>query len=332
MGLYGPAYRPSRSISWVEKLFARLFNIVAGKEYRIAVQWSTGQSSHFRPLQPSLRNLVLGIAAVLAAGLAFFLWEVGSFGAQTLARSLESSRAETLTHELARVQATMAAVERQLDTALHLEHRVRALYGLNSHGEATVRFGLGGRRNAEDKRPAGELHEQLLDIGMKSRQLQGRLEFSRKNFQQMNEFIQYRQNLWNHTPSVTPAKGSWTSGFGYRTHPITGAYALHEGLDIAGNQWTPIYASADGIVIRSGRSGNYGNLVEIEHGNGFITRYGHMTQVSVNRGELVKRYSLLGYMGKTGRATGTHLHYEVLRDGKPLNPELYILPSGLLVD
>jgi murein DD-endopeptidase MepM/ murein hydrolase activator NlpD len=316
----------------VERLFARLFNIVAGKEYRIAVQWSTGQSSHFRPLQPSLRNLVLGCAGLLLVGVGFFVWEIGRYGAEHITRTLEVSRSETLVKEFRNLQATMASVEKQLDSALHLEHRVRALYGLNSHGEAGGHFGIGGRKSEQEKKPSGVLHEQLFSTAMKSRQLQGRLEYSWKNFQQMNEFIQYRQNLWNHTPSILPAKGSWTSGFGYRTHPVTGAFAMHEGLDIAGNQWTPIYASADGIILRSGKSGNFGNLVEIDHGNGYVTRYGHMTQVSVNRGELIKRYSLLGYMGKTGRATGTHLHYEVLRDDKPLNPELYILPSGLLVD
>ncbi len=107
---------------------------------------------------------------------------------------------------------------------------------------------------------------------------------------------------------------------------------MHEGLDIANSQWTPIYASANGVVKSSGNSGNFGKLVVVEHGNGYTTKYAHMSKVMVEKGRIVKRYDLLGYMGSTGSSTGTHLHYEVHRDGVSQNPSKFILPSGILVD
>ena len=82
----------------------------------------------------------------------------------------------------------------------------------------------------------------------------------------------------------------------------------------------------------SGPNSTFGNLVVMDHGNGYTTKFGHLTKIMVEKGQLVKRYGLIGYMGDTGRATGIHLHYEVHRDGTPQNPEKYILPSGILVD
>ena len=167
---------------------------------------------------------------------------------------------------------------------------------------------------------------------LKGRQLRGRIEYTLRNFNQIREFVDYRHNIWDHTPSVMPAPGNWTSGFGYRVHPVSGRYAMHSGLDISGSRWTPVYATANGVVTVSQRENGYGNLVVIDHGNGYRTKYGHLNRILVGKGEIVKRFELIGYMGSTGTATGVHVHYEVLRDGKPVDPERFILPTGLVVD
>ena len=160
----------------------------------------------------------------------------------------------------------------------------------------------------------------------------GKMDFTLKNLRQISEFVTYRSNLWDHTPSVAPARGEWTSPFGYRVNPVTGQYVLHAGLDIAGNRWTPIYSPADGIVNTAEPSEDYGNMIILDHGNGFHTKFAHLQRILVEKGQLVKRYTLLGYMGSTGRATGVHVHYEVVRDGSLQNPERFILPPGLMVD
>jgi murein DD-endopeptidase MepM/ murein hydrolase activator NlpD len=129
-------------------------------------------------------------------------------------------------------------------------------------------------------------------------------------------------------PSITPARGLLTSGYGMRRDPITGKRALHNGLDISGPAGQPIIAPADGLVVRTGRMGHLGNAVYVSHGYGLTTRYGHMSRIAVKPGDQVERGDVIGYIGNTGRSTGPHLHYEVLRDGKPVDPLAYLLDRG----
>jgi murein DD-endopeptidase MepM/ murein hydrolase activator NlpD len=122
-------------------------------------------------------------------------------------------------------------------------------------------------------------------------------------------------------PSAQPVKGTaLTSGYGLRSDPFRGRAAMHAGIDLAGPVNTPIYATADALVGRSEWAGGYGNLIELNHGRGIQTRYGHLTRSVVKAGQRVKRGQLIGYMGSTGRSTGSHLHYEVRVDNKPVNP------------
>lgn len=122
-------------------------------------------------------------------------------------------------------------------------------------------------------------------------------------------------------PSQRPVTAlSFTSNFGVRSDPFRGGRAMHAGVDIPGSYATPIYATADGVTGRSGRFGGYGNLVELEHGKGIQTRYGHLSSILVSPGTRVKRGQLIGLMGSTGRSTGNHLHYEVRIDGRAVNP------------
>jgi len=124
-------------------------------------------------------------------------------------------------------------------------------------------------------------------------------------------------------PSDKPIRAEvvFTSGFGVRADPFHAGAAMHPGIDLAGAYGTPIYATADGTVSRAGwNNGGYGNMVEIDHGRGISTRYGHMSAVLVHAGDHVTRGEQIGRMGSTGRSTGNHLHYEVRIDGRPVNP------------
>ncbi len=118
-----------------------------------------------------------------------------------------------------------------------------------------------------------------------------------------------------------PTDVSFTSGFGVRTDPFKRGAAMHPGIDLAGPVGTPIYATADGVVKRSGyNNGGYGNLIEVDHGRGITTRYAHLSKVIVSEGDRIRRGQLIGNMGSTGRSTGSHLHYEVRIDGRAVNP------------
>ena len=130
----------------------------------------------------------------------------------------------------------------------------------------------------------------------------------------------------NTTPSIWPSKGVITSPFGSRVDPVTGAIgAFHEGVDIADDYGTPIVATAAGVVTFAGYTeGGYGNLVEIDHGNGFVTRYGHNSAVLVTVGMSVKQGQTIALMGSTGKSTGAHVHYEVRLNGSPTDPMIFL--------
>lgn len=133
-------------------------------------------------------------------------------------------------------------------------------------------------------------------------------------------------------PSGRPVeKLSLTSNFGPRSDPFNGSSRMHKGIDIPGPVGTPIYATADGIVNRSGWASGYGNLVQISHGGGMETRYGHMSKLLVAENAYVRRGQLIGLMGSTGRSTGSHLHYEVRVEGAAINPIPFVAGQDYLV-
>lgn len=132
-------------------------------------------------------------------------------------------------------------------------------------------------------------------------------------------------------PSTEPVHGSaFTSGYGVRSDPFRGRAAMHAGIDLAGPLGTPIYATADGFVGRSRWVKGYGNLVELDHGRGIQTRYGHLSKSLVQAGQRVKRGDMIALMGSTGRSTGSHLHYEVRLDGQAVNPVPFMQSSNYL--
>ena len=134
-------------------------------------------------------------------------------------------------------------------------------------------------------------------------------------------------------PSDKPLRtAEFTSGFGSRSDPFRHGAAFHPGIDLAAPYGTPVYATADGTVLRAGwNSGGYGNLVEIDHGRGIVTRYGHMSKLIVSPGQHVTRGQQVGYVGSTGRSTGNHLHYEVRIDDSPVNPIPFMRSTDYLV-
>jgi murein DD-endopeptidase MepM/ murein hydrolase activator NlpD len=133
-------------------------------------------------------------------------------------------------------------------------------------------------------------------------------------------------------PSAQPvAHLNFTSNYGIRSDPFRGTAAMHAGVDIPGPVGTPVYATADGLVDRAERAGGYGNMVELDHGKGIQTRYGHLSKILVESGTRVHRGQLIALMGSTGRSTGPHLHYEVRIDGHAVNPVPFLQTADYLV-
>jgi murein DD-endopeptidase MepM/ murein hydrolase activator NlpD len=132
--------------------------------------------------------------------------------------------------------------------------------------------------------------------------------------------VERQEQLAAATPSIWPAKGWLTSTFGGRSDPFTGHSAFHQGLDISASKGQPVYATADGTVESAAYANEYGNLIVLQHDFGITTRYGHLSGFNVKKGQTVHRGDVIGFVGSTGRSTGAHLHYEILANGKLLNP------------
>jgi murein DD-endopeptidase MepM/ murein hydrolase activator NlpD len=132
--------------------------------------------------------------------------------------------------------------------------------------------------------------------------------------------VERQQALAASTPSIWPVVGWLTSSFGSRQDPVSGGADFHPGLDIYADYGTPVKATAEGTIDTAGWAGDYGNMILVKHGYGMSTRYGHLSRILVSTGDVVPRGQVIGYVGATGRTTGSHLHYEILLNGQRINP------------
>jgi murein DD-endopeptidase MepM/ murein hydrolase activator NlpD len=140
----------------------------------------------------------------------------------------------------------------------------------------------------------------------------------------LKDDIAYAQAKALATPSIWPTSGHITSSYGYRMSPLGGGRQFHAGIDIGASRGTPIYATANGKVTVAGYRVGYGYMVQIDHGFGFVTIYGHMSKVAVKSGATVSRGDVIGYVGSSGYATGPHVHYEIRVNGRTVNPYPYL--------
>ncbi len=155
-------------------------------------------------------------------------------------------------------------------------------------------------------------------------QVQEQIESSMKTVGAIKDYLRSQKNLYLATPMGFPVQGAISSPFGSRVNPISGRSEFHRGLDISTAADTPVTATADGVVVFSGwNRGGGGNVVVIAHGHGFSTYYAHNRKNNVQVGQSVKRGDVIGYVGSTGSATGSHVHYEVWQNGKNENPISY---------
>ncbi|MCP4553371.1 MAG: M23 family metallopeptidase, partial [Bacteroidetes bacterium] len=163
----------------------------------------------------------------------------------------------------------------------------------------------------------------IIETTKKLDMIMSRVYVQSKSFDDLFELAKNKEKMILSIPAIQPIKkedGRIVSGYGQRIHPILKVRRMHWGIDISAPQGTPIYATANGEVDFTGRKGTYGNTVMINHGYGYETLYAHMDKIIIKRKQSVKRGQLIGYVGNTGHSKAPHVHYEVLKDGKKINP------------
>ena len=230
---------------------------------------------------------------------------------------------EKFSHQVKNFETEMAILER-------FEKKLRVITALeNSPKSIEKNWGLGGpfglttsSFNTAMSRGAANMVDRLSNrLGHLDKQAK----IQSISFQELDNFFKNQKSLLSSTPSIWPTRGWVTSGFGFRKSPFTGLREKHEGWDIAARAGSTVRATADGEVVVEGREYGYGNLVEVDHGYGLMTRYGHNSKHLVKVGDRVKRGQVIALVGNTGRSTGPHVHYEVLLHGVPVSPKNYIL-------
>ncbi|NWF97378.1 MAG: M23 family metallopeptidase [Nitrospirae bacterium] len=177
-------------------------------------------------------------------------------------------------------------------------------------------FSLGNRDRILEH--ADILDSGSIDIDMEN--LKKQINKTIESVDEINKYLRSERDIYLSTPKGLPVNGKISSPFGIREHPNTGIKDFHSGIDISTNPGTPVKATADGIITFAGWNGGSGNLVAIEHGHGFSTFYAHNRSITVRVGQKVKRGEVISYAGSTGNSTGPHVHYEIWKNGKAINP------------
>jgi murein DD-endopeptidase MepM/ murein hydrolase activator NlpD len=218
--------------------------------------------------------------------------------------------------------------KRQMFLLRDLDTKLRRVVSLGPRDKAQQVLGIGGpdELGLQNLTTLGEKKqaEALKEMHQELSQLKGAASRQEASLQLLIEYFEDKRSLYASTPSVWPVRGWVTSPFGNRTSPFSGILKFHEGIDIAAQTGTPVMSPADGVVITAGFNTGYGNMVEISHGYGIKTIFGHNSRLNVKAGQRVKRGDVIAYLGDSGSSTGPHLHYEVRLNGLPVNPMRYM--------
>ncbi|MFZ1806896.1 MAG: M23 family metallopeptidase [Cyclobacteriaceae bacterium] len=200
------------------------------------------------------------------------------------------------------------------------DHNYRVILDLEPLAQSVREAGVGGREkeNANIKYP-------IIKKGYdKAEKIKNRLDIETQSFEQLDKELAYKERMWSSRPAIQPISNVdltyLHTTYGMRQHPILGYWRPHRGLDFTAPKGSPIYATGDGVIEEAHFSTSFGNVVYIDHGFSFETRYAHMTEYIVKKGEHVKRGQIIGYVGNSGLSVATHLHYEVLFKGEQINP------------
>ena len=300
------------------------------EEKRYKIQFIDSEEDVTRTVRLSLRSLRLiavgagAAAVVLAVGAVLSIYTLmnGEMHASETAQLREANRIQQ--EQILQVSKRASALQQDLDQLRRAEDGLRAIVGAppaaadESVQEGTV-SPTGGEQHTPSTADLSEALEMIEErLGTRRSSIDLLAETMRREFPGA---ASYASDSAPHTmPSIWPAAGFVSSPYGLRFDGTE----FHQGIDIAADMGAPIVATADGVVTAAGWNGGYGNMVDVDHGGGIVTRYGHASALAVTVGQQVRRGEVIAYVGSTGRSTGPHVHYEVRVDGQPVNPAGYL--------
>lgn len=282
-------------------------------------------TDNFERFYPTLRDraawwLKISIAALIIAAIFVVIFNY----------LIATPKEENLKAENKRLKSQYSLVSARLDNLddvmKQMETRddnfYRVILQLDPKSEAER---LAGIENKNRYSQLSKLSDsRLLDqLSERMSVLEKRIYSQLQSFDQLQEALGNQQDKLAHIPSIMPiniADYTMSSGYGWRVDPIYGSSKFHKGLDFAAGQGTAVFATGEGKVVTAERQAEYGNVIDIDHGYNYLTRYAHLSEILVKPGEEVRRGQLIGRVGSTGKSTGPHLHYEVRFRNEPQNP------------
>ncbi|MFH1372744.1 MAG: peptidoglycan DD-metalloendopeptidase family protein [bacterium] len=285
-----------------------------------------GSTGILKQLRIPVAIIYVVVGVVISLLFSSFFFSAEFFSDRVSDQELQALRAENeqLTERYEQLRWYLAEVEDRYTDLVKKEIHLRSIFGLEEIEPQQRQLGIGGPVS-----PMVELMSPAEKTALATETEVDRLlrlsEFEIEKYAEIESKMVSLQDRLNHTPSIWPSRGWLSRGYGMKNDPFTGYKQMHQGLDIANHRGTPIIATADGRVFSVGGNSGLGKIVAIDHGYGFRTRYAHLSEIKVKRGQRVKRGDIIGLMGSTGYSTGPHLHYEVIRNGKTVNPASYIL-------
>jgi len=289
-----------------------------------------------------VRTIRIRRVAVLVAGLCLIALLAASavVGVRYAGVRVDAARMAGLERENDELRGRLASFEAELDGLkermegnFEIQNRARLMASLDPLSEDVWQVGVGGpepRLLERELSVADQLFSGLEnDLDMMVRQT----ELQKQSYSEIISILEEEADRRERTPSIRPLKGGFLSSrFGRRMDPFTGRITRHRGLDFFARTGTPVMTTAEGVVTMAKKNGSMGLTVEVNHGNGFKTRYAHLSKIYVRRGQRLKRGEALGAVGNTGRSTGPHLHYEVIFQKQHRDPLHYIIPEGVYFD
>lgn len=236
---------------------------------------------------------------------------------------------EALVEQLKRAESSIIDIENQLQAISELDNEMyRTILGLDPITEDLRVGGTGGTDPySEFDYFSQETSEILRSTASKLDRLERRLGVQEVSFDEVKNYYNTNQKRLKSIPAIRPVNGIILSGYGMRIHPVLRYKRMHEGVDFRADINTEVFATGDGTVKFVGRKGTYGNMIEIDHGFGFISRYAHLSSFAegLNAGDRIQRGELIGFTGNSGLTEGPHLHYEILVNNRPVDPLNYLI-------
>jgi murein DD-endopeptidase MepM/ murein hydrolase activator NlpD len=282
------------------------------------------------------RTLAIGLAAAVAVIIVAAVVLLASRAGRGLnGIAIRNLRAENerLAKELDRFRTEVDGLEAKMELSFELQNRARLLASLEPLSADIWQAGVGGGEADLGLMETAYPDSAFGAIDGSLDQMLRQTEIQLESYSEVLSVLEKEKTIRAGTPSIRPVRGGFLSSrYGRRMDPFLGEVVHHSGIDYRARMGTPVMSTADGVVSFARRNGGFGLMIEINHENGFSTRYAHLSKLLVSRGQKIKRGEIIGLVGNTGHSTGSHLHYEVLFRKARRDPLQYVIPQGVCYD